>query len=41
MQAGKLTTLDVKRAKLPGRYSDGGNLYLLVKPSGLFGKEIV
>ena len=34
MQPGKLNTLAVKRAKAPGRYADGGNLYLFVKPSG-------
>lgn len=30
---GKLTVLQVRNAK-PGRHSDGGGLYLLVKPSG-------
>ncbi len=34
MQAGKLTTLTVRRATKPGRYADGGNLYLFVKPNG-------
>lgn len=34
MRTGKLTTLDVKRATTPGRYGDGGNLYLHVKPTG-------
>ena len=34
MQAGKLTNLAVRRQTKPGRYADGGNLYLLVKPSG-------
>lgn len=31
---GKLTVLQVKAAKLPGRYSDGQGLMLQVKPSG-------
>ena len=31
--AGGLTALKVQRAK-PGKYSDGGNLYLVVSPSG-------
>ena len=30
----KLTALRVKALKTPGRYADGGGLYLLVKPSG-------
>jgi len=34
MRTGKLTTLAVKRATAPGRYGDGGNLYLQVKASG-------
>ncbi len=34
MRTGKLTTLDVRRLKAPGRYSDGSNLYLFIKPSG-------
>src|SRR3954453_21818553 len=29
-----LTALKVKTIKAPGRYADGGGLYLLVKPSG-------
>jgi hypothetical protein len=29
---GKLTALDVSRAKRPGYYGDGGGLYLLVGP---------
>ena len=31
---GKLTALDVSRAKKRGYYGDGGGLYLLVGPSG-------
>jgi integrase len=31
---GKLTGLDVSRAKRPGYYGDGGGLYLLVGPNG-------
>ena len=31
---GKLTVPKVKALKLPGRYGDGGGLYLLVRPSG-------
>ncbi len=34
MRPGKLNTLSVKRARAPGRYADGGNLYLFVRPSG-------
>ena len=34
MRTGKLTALAVRRITAPGRYGDGGNLYLLVKPSG-------
>ena len=30
----KLTALEVARLKIPGRYADGNNLYLLVEPSG-------
>jgi len=30
----KLTTLAMRKMTAPGRYGDGGNLYLLVKPSG-------
>lgn len=32
MRTGKLTILAVKKLTTPGRYSDGGNLYLHVKP---------
>ena len=31
---GKLTALGVKRLVKPGRYGDGGNLYLMVRPNG-------
>jgi integrase len=31
---GKLNSLAVDRAKRPGRYNDGGGLYLLVSPAG-------
>ena len=31
---GKLNTLAMRKLTAPGRYSDGGNLYLFVKPSG-------
>lgn len=34
MRSGRLTTLQVRRLKAPGRYSDGGNLYLHIKPGG-------
>src|SRR5947209_3663259 len=34
MALGKLNTLQVRRLTKPGRYGDGGNLYLFVKPSG-------
>ena len=34
MMIGKLTALTVRKQLTPGRYSDGGNLYLRVKPSG-------
>jgi len=34
MRTGKLTTLTVRKHTAPGRYGDGGNLYLFVKPSG-------
>ena len=34
MQAGRLTTLAIRRATKPGRYADGGNVYLFVKPNG-------
>lgn len=34
MRTGKLTTLTVRRHTMPGRYSDGSNLYLFIKPSG-------
>lgn len=30
----KLTAIEVKNLKKPGRYNDGGGLYLLVKPDG-------
>jgi integrase len=32
--SGRLTALRVKTIKEPGRYGDGGGLYLVVKPSG-------
>lgn len=34
MRAGRLTVAQVNRQKEPGRYSDGGCLYLVVTPSG-------
>ncbi len=34
MRPGRLTTLQVRRLKAPGRYSDGGNLYLYIRPTG-------
>ena len=34
MRPGRLTTFQVRRLKAPGRYSDGGNLYLHIKPGG-------
>lgn len=34
MRPGRLTTLAIRRLKAPGRYSDGGNLYLHILPSG-------
>ena len=34
MAAGKLNTLAVRKSVRPGRYSDGGNLYLFIKQSG-------
>src|SRR4051812_39166903 len=34
MAMGTLNTLALRKLTQPGRYSDGGNLYLLVKPSG-------
>ena len=30
----KLTAIGVEKQTKPGRYGDGGNLYLLVKPDG-------
>jgi len=30
----KITTVTMRRMTAPGRYSDGGNLYLFIKPSG-------
>src|SRR5215468_10904462 len=33
-EIGKLKALDVSRASKPGYYGDGGNLYLLVGPTG-------
>ncbi len=34
MRTGKLTALGTRKLSAPGRYSDGGNLYLHIKPSG-------
>lgn len=34
MRTGKLTALAVRKLTAPGRYSDGSNLYLFIKPSG-------
>lgn len=34
MRTGKLNTLSLRKLTEPGRYSDGGNLYLFVKSSG-------
>lgn len=34
MRSGKLTALTIRKLTKPGRYGDGGNLYLDVKPSG-------
>lgn len=34
MQSGKLTVSKVRQAREPGRYGDGGCLYLVVAPGG-------
>ena len=34
MPTGKLTALGIRKMTTPGRYSDGGNLYFVIRPSG-------